>query len=83
MRDKYIYYDEEIHNGPYAISKDGIHISPVYKSLLDPTITFSMSTGIIRFRNDVEAIVNCLPDVATYYEDLDKVLRLSKTAKVK
>lgn len=83
MRDKYIYYDEEIHNGSYAISKDGLNLSPVQKTLCDPTLTFSMANGTLRFRNESEAIAHCVPDVATYYQDLVKVLSLSKNAKIK
>ena len=84
MRDRYIYYDDEIHKHPLAVSVDGETKCPIVEELSRfSNIDCTMRGGIFRLSSEGEAIDMNVPDVMTYYDDLGILMNVSQHAPTK
>lgn len=84
MRDRYIYYDDEIHKHPLAVAVDGETKCPEVHELSQfSNLESRMRGGIFRLSSGGEAIDMKVPDVVTYYDDLGILMNVSQHAPTK
>jgi hypothetical protein len=83
LRDKYIYYDEEIHKHPLCSSAEGLNNAEIIPELRQENLFYSFRGGRFVISDEDDIINLRIPDVKTYYTDLDMLLSLSQNGSVK
>ena len=75
IRDKYMFYDENLLQNPLVVSLRGIRQAPMIQELKFPDLEWKLLDGVVCFISDGTEIISPVVSVREYYSDLQLLLR--------